>query len=76
MKRVSVPHHGIVIEKDIEIPIDDGVRLKADVYRPRRGRIGSVPYTHYSTDYNTGENTIQTGGSMPAYPLLPIIPKT
>ena len=76
MKRMSVPRHDIVIDKDFEIPMRDGVRLKADVYRPRRGRVGSVPYTRYSTDYNTGENTIQMGGSMPAYPLLPIIPKT
>jgi hypothetical protein len=36
--------------------------------------VGSFPYTHYSADYNTGENVIHTGGSRASYLLLPIIP--
>jgi len=50
-----------------------GHRLRLDI-QPRDG-VGSAPYTHYSADYNTGENTIYTGGSMPSHLLLPIIPK-
>jgi hypothetical protein len=50
-----------------------GHRLRLDI-QPRDG-VGSAPYTHYSADYNTGENTIYTGGSMASHLLLPIIPK-
>ena len=35
--RGSQPHHDLVIEKDLEIPLRDGARLKADVFRPRSG---------------------------------------
>jgi uncharacterized protein len=51
-----------------------GHRLRLDI-QPRDG-VGSAPYTHYSADYNTGKNTIHTGGSMASHLLLPIIPKT
>jgi predicted acyl esterase len=35
----SRPRHEIVIEKDIEIPVRDGARLRADLFRPKsRGR--------------------------------------
>ncbi|MDH3287120.1 MAG: CocE/NonD family hydrolase [Betaproteobacteria bacterium] len=50
-----------------------GHRLRLDI-QPRDG-VGSAPYTHYSADYNTGENTIHTGGSMASHLLLPIIPQ-
>ncbi len=43
MKRIPVPRHDLVIDKDVEIPMRDGVRLKADVYRPRRaGRAPAI----------------------------------
>ena len=35
MKTVTPPKHGVVLEKDVEIPMRDGARLKADVFRPR-----------------------------------------
>jgi predicted acyl esterase len=50
-----------------------GHRIRLDV-QPRDG-IGSAPYTHYSGDYNTGTNTIFTGGKRASYLLLPVIPK-
>lgn len=49
-----------------------GHRIRLDI-QPRDG-IGSSPYTHYSADYNSGTNTIYTGGSKASYLLLPIIP--
>ena len=49
-----------------------GHRLRLDI-QPRDG-VGSAPYTHYSADYNTGANTIHTGGNTASYVLLPIIP--
>ena len=49
-----------------------GHRLRLDI-QPRDG-VGSAPYTHYSADYNVGDNTIYTGGSMASHLLLPIIP--
>jgi predicted acyl esterase len=33
--RESGPQHDLVIEKDVEIPLRDGVRLCADVFRPK-----------------------------------------
>lgn len=52
----------MVIDKDVEIPMRDGV--------------GSAPYTHYCADYNTGTNTIYTGANTASHILLPIIPQT
>ncbi|HEY6241515.1 MAG TPA: CocE/NonD family hydrolase [Burkholderiales bacterium] len=50
-----------------------GHRIRLDI-QPRDG-IGSVPYTHYSADYNAGaENTIYAGGDIASYLLLPVIP--
>jgi predicted acyl esterase len=51
-----------------------GHRLRLDI-QPRDG-VGSAPYTHYSADYNTGENTIYTGGSMTSHLLLPVVART
>jgi uncharacterized protein len=50
-----------------------GHRIRLDI-QPRDG-VGSAPYTHYSADYNTGNNTIMTGGSMASHLLLPVIPR-
>ena len=30
----TVPVFGIVVEKDVDVPMRDGARLKADVFRP------------------------------------------
>jgi putative CocE/NonD family hydrolase len=49
-----------------------GHRIRLDI-QPRDG-VGSSPYTHYSADYNTGDNTIFTGGGMASHLLLPVIP--
>ena len=49
-----------------------GHRIRLDI-QPRDG-VGSMPYTHYSADYNTGTNTIYAGGSRPSHLLLPVIP--
>lgn len=49
-----------------------GHRIRLDV-QPRDG-VGSAPYTHYSGDYNTGTNTLLTGGSRASHLLLPVIP--
>src|SRR5439155_5689616 len=35
------PVYGIIIEKDLDVPMRDGARLKADVFRPDDG--GRVP---------------------------------
>lgn len=34
---MSVDEHGIVVAKDLMVPMRDGVRLATDVYRPARG---------------------------------------
>ena len=49
-----------------------GHRIRLDI-QPRDG-LGSFPYTHYSADYNTGNNLVFTGGSRASYLLLPVIP--
>jgi uncharacterized protein len=49
-----------------------GHRIRLDI-QPRDG-VGSAPYTHYHGDYNTGQNTVYTGGDKASYLLLPIIP--
>ena len=33
----TVPVYGIVVEKDVDVPMRDGARLKADVFRPDDG---------------------------------------
>jgi len=50
-----------------------GHQLRLDV-QPRDG-IGSSGYLHYHADYNTGTNTIYTGGKYESFLYLPIIPK-
>jgi predicted acyl esterase len=49
-----------------------GHRLRLDI-QPRDG-LGSVPYTHFNGDYNTGTNTIHFGGRFASHLLAPIIP--
>ena len=31
------PAYAVVVEKDVDVPMRDGVRLKADVFRPQDG---------------------------------------
>jgi predicted acyl esterase len=50
-----------------------GHKMRVDI-QPRDG-VGSAGYLHYHADYNTGTNTIHTGGQYESYLLLPIIPK-
>jgi predicted acyl esterase len=68
---------GEVVRLDIEIwptsmVFAKGHRIRLDI-QPVDG-IGSAPYTHYSADYNSGTNTVFTGGSRASYLLLPLIP--
>jgi uncharacterized protein len=68
---------GEVVRLEVEIwptsmVFRKGHRIRLDV-QPRDG-VGSAPYTHYAADYNTGSNTIFTGGSRASYLLLPVIP--
>jgi hypothetical protein len=49
-----------------------GHRIRLDI-QPRDG-VGSLPYTHYSADYNTGANTIHSGSDRTSYLLLPVVP--
>ncbi|HYQ95053.1 MAG TPA: CocE/NonD family hydrolase, partial [Burkholderiales bacterium] len=41
--RASRPHFDLVVEKDLEIPMRDGARLRADVFRPKSaGRFPAI----------------------------------
>ena len=67
-----------VVEVQVEIwptsmVFKRGHRIRLDI-QPRDG-IGSAPYTHYAADYNSGANTIFTGGARGSHLLLPIIPR-
>jgi hypothetical protein len=33
----AVPVHGMIVQKDVDVPVRDGARLKADVFRPDDG---------------------------------------
>ena len=69
---------GEIVRVEVEIwptcmVFGTGHRLRLDI-QPRDG-VGSAPYTHYSADYNSGSNTIYTGGKMASHLLLPVIPQ-
>ena len=49
-----------------------GHRLRLDV-QPRDG-LGSQSYMHYHADYNTGTNTIYSGGERESFLFIPVIP--
>src|SRR5262245_15229526 len=66
--------NGEVVRMDVEIwptsmVFARGHRIRVDI-QPRDG-VGAAPYTHYSADYNSGNNIIYTGGSRASYLLLP-----
>jgi predicted acyl esterase len=69
---------GTPVRVDVEIwptsmVFKKGHRIRLDI-QPRDG-IGSAPYTHYAADYNSGTNTIFTGGARASYLMLPVIPR-
>ena len=68
---------GEIVQVQVEIwptsmVFKKGHRLRLDV-QPRDG-VGSQSYMHYHADYNTGTNTIYSGGNKESYLLLPVIP--
>src|SRR4029077_16098723 len=68
---------GEIVETQVEIwptsmVFRKGHRIRLDV-QPRDG-VGSQGYMHYHADYNTGTNTIYSGGDKESYLLLPVIP--
>jgi predicted acyl esterase len=68
---------GEIVQVQVEIwptsmVFKQGHRIRLDI-QPRDG-VGSVHYTHYHADYNTGSNTIYAGGDKESYLLLPVIP--
>ncbi len=68
---------GQIVQVQVEIwptcmVFAQGHRIRLDI-QPRDG-VGSAPYTHYCADYNSGDNTIHTGGNTASHILLPIIP--
>ena len=69
---------GEIVQVQVEIwptsmVFKKGHRIRLDV-QPRDG-VGSASYMHYHADYNTGTNTIFSGGDRESYLLLPVIPK-
>jgi putative CocE/NonD family hydrolase len=69
---------GEIVEVQVEIwptsmVFKRGHRIRLDI-QPRDG-VGSVHYTHYHADYNSGTNTVYAGGEKESYLLLPVIPK-
>jgi len=68
---------GEIVETQVEIwptsmVFRKGHRIRLDI-QPRDG-VGSQGYLHYHADYNTGTNTIYSGGDKESYLLLPVIP--
>ncbi len=68
---------GQIVETQVEIwptsmVFRKGHRIRLDV-QPRDG-VGSQSYMHYHADYNTGTNTLYSGGDKESYLLLPVIP--
>lgn len=66
-----------VVKVDVEIwptsmVFKKGHRIRLDI-QPRDG-LGSQGYMHYHADYNTGTNTVHSGGEHESYLLLPVIP--
>jgi putative CocE/NonD family hydrolase len=68
---------GEIVRVDVEIwptsmVFRKGHHIRLDI-QPRDG-VGSAGYMHYHADYNTGTNTIYSGGDKESYLLLPVIP--
>jgi uncharacterized protein len=70
---------GEIVKVDVEIwptsmVFKKGNRIRLDI-QPRDGA-GSQGYMHYHADYNTGTNTIHSGGEYASYLQLPVIPRS
>jgi predicted acyl esterase len=70
---------GEIVKVDVEIwptsmIFKKGHRIRLDL-QPRDG-FCSQGYMHYHADYNTGTNTIHSGGAYESYLLLPVIPRS
>jgi predicted acyl esterase len=68
---------GEIVQVQVEIwptsmVFKKGHRIRLDV-QPRDG-VGSQSYMHYHADYNTGTNTVYSGGDKETYLLVPVIP--
>ena len=68
---------GEIVKVEVEIwptsmVFKKGHRIRLDI-QPRDG-VGSTAYMHYHADYNSGTNTIYSGGEKESYLLLPVIP--
>ena len=68
---------GKIVKVDVEIwptsmVFRKGHRIRLDI-QPRDG-VGSQSYMHYHADYNSGANSIYSGGEYESYLLLPVIP--
>jgi predicted acyl esterase len=68
---------GEIVKVDVEVwptsmVFKKGHRIRVDIQA--RDGVGSAPYTHYSADYNDGDNTVYSGGDKESFLLLPIIP--
>ncbi len=68
---------GEIVKVDVEIwptsmVFRQGHRIRLDV-QPRDG-VASQGYMHYHADYNTGTNTLYSGGEYESFLLLPVIP--
>ena len=55
----SGPTNSIVIEKDVAVPMRDGVILRADIYRPASG--DSFPVLLYRTPYGKDDAAVSYG---------------
>ena len=63
MQKTFRPRYDLRIDRNIEIPTRDGLRLAANIFCPR----GSDNHGQY----NAGANTVYAGDSRASYLLLP-----
>ena len=69
VKKASTPQHDILIEKDIEIPVRDGARLKADIFRPKSG--GRFPAIMTEENPSRPARAMNSGSDSDAWPQRP-----
>jgi hypothetical protein len=63
-----IKDNGILIEKDVPIPLADGHVIYCNVFRPNREGVVRP------RDVFGGINTIHTGGNRSSYVLMPLVP--
>jgi predicted acyl esterase len=61
----------IFIEKNLMVPMRDGVRLATDVYRPAEG--GPVPVLLARLPYNKELTLMALGAAFPSRPISPAL---